>query len=229
MEPQFRLIKTPGVEVTVRGAVSHELVWHRYESRPGPQRVERAVALTFDDGPWPGSTLKILAVLRRFHVKATFFAIGFQADAYPDLIRAEHRAGMTVGNHTYNHPEVPPFDQLPRQLLDAEIQLGAKSLLRGGVVTRLLRPPAGSTSTAVVRAAQAANERVVLWSVDPTDWVAGRTAAQIRQSVLQAVQPGSIVDLHDGGGDRSATIRALPGIIKGIRHKHLRLVALQPQ
>jgi peptidoglycan/xylan/chitin deacetylase (PgdA/CDA1 family) len=71
-------------------------------------------------------------------------------------------------------------------------------------------------------------ERVVLWSVDPVDWASGVTAAQIKQRVLRAVQPGSIVILHDGGGDRSATVAALPGIIRGIRRKHLRLVPLSP-
>src|SRR5204863_7403712 len=102
------------------------------------------------------------------------------------------RAGMAVGNHTYNHPEVPPFGGLPRRLLDAEIGLGAQSLARIGIATRLLRPPAGSTSARVERAAEALGERVVLWSVDPVDWPEGVTSKQIRQRVLSAVQPSSI-------------------------------------
>jgi peptidoglycan/xylan/chitin deacetylase (PgdA/CDA1 family) len=228
-DPQFTLVRQPGVEVVVQGAVSHELVARRFHVTRGPEQVERAVALTFDDGPWPQSTPRVLAVLRRLHVRATFFVIGYLADAYPDLVRSERRAGMVVGNHTYNHPEVPPFDQLPRALVDDEIALGAASLGRAGVKPALFRPPAGSVSATVVRAAEAANERVVLWSVDPRDWEEGTTAREIKQRVLDAVQPGSIVELHDGGGDRSATIAALPGIVKGIRHRHLRLVTLTPR
>ena len=82
------------------------------------------------------------------------------------------------------------------------------------------------TGWAVVRDALSLGERIVLWSVDPGDWQKGATAKQIKRAVLGAVRPGSIVILHDGGGDRTATIAALPGIIKGIRHKGLRLVAI---
>jgi peptidoglycan-N-acetylglucosamine deacetylase len=226
--PQARLIRTPGVEIVVRGAVSHKVVSSRFQATGGPVHVERAVALTFDDGPSPVDTPKVLRILHRLHARATFFVIGFLVDAYPELVLRENRAGMAIGNHTYNHPEVPPFGSLPRRLLDAEIALGAKSLARIGIDTRLLRPPAGSTSTRVVRAAEAAGERVVLWSVDPVDWAPSVTSAQIKQRVLSVVQPGSIVILHDGGGDQSATVAALPGIIKGIRRKGLRLVPLSP-
>jgi len=68
----------------------------------------------------------------------------------------------------------------------------------------------------------------VLWSVDPRDWQPGTTAREITRNVLAAIRPGSIVELHDGGGDRSATLAALPAIVKGIRHRGLRLVALAP-
>jgi peptidoglycan-N-acetylglucosamine deacetylase len=226
--PQSRIERTAGVEIVVRGAVSKKLVSSRYRAVEGPTTIERAVALTFDDGPSPTDSLRVLKVLRRMHVRATFFVIGYLVDSYPDIVAREHKAGMVIGNHTYNHPEVPPFGQLPQRLLEAEIALGAQSLTRIGITTNLLRPPAGSSSPAVVRAAEAAGERVVLWSVDPADWQDGVRAAQIKKRVLSAVQPGSIVTLHDGGGDQSATVAALPGIIKGIRRKHLRLVPLTP-
>jgi peptidoglycan/xylan/chitin deacetylase (PgdA/CDA1 family) len=76
----------------------------------------------------------------------------------------------------------------------------------------------------VLEAAGVAGERIVLWSVDPRDWSHGSTAKQIVRRVLSAVRPGSIVLLHDGGGDRSETVKALPGIVKGIRKMGLRLV-----
>jgi len=88
------------------------------------------------------------------------------------------------------------------------------------------RPPGGSYSDFVVRTAEAAGMRVVLWSVDPLDWQKGTTAREIVERVLDSVQPGSIVVLHDGGGDRSATIEALPKIIRGIRKKGLEFAVL---
>jgi peptidoglycan/xylan/chitin deacetylase (PgdA/CDA1 family) len=224
--PQFLLARTPGVEVIVRGAISHELVSARFQPSPRRPIVERAVALTFDDGPSPTNTPRVLAVLRHLHVHATFFVVGYLVEQYPQIIALERRDGMTVGNHTYNHPEVPPFAQLPSQLIQDEIALGAQSLTRVGIQPRLLRTPAGSFSRTVIRVATALGERVVLWSVDPTDWRPGVTARQIAARVLGAVHPGSIVILHDGGGDRTATIRALPIIVRGIRQKGLRLVAI---
>jgi peptidoglycan/xylan/chitin deacetylase (PgdA/CDA1 family) len=227
-DPQFTLSRSPGREFVIRGALSHKLVAVRFERHPGRTESERAVALTFDDGPSPQYTARILAILRRLHVRATFFVIGYLADEYPALVRQELRAGMTVGNHSYNHPEVPPFDQLPTQLAADEISLGGQSLRRAGATPMLFRPPGGSFSTQLTQTAEKLGERIVLWSVDPRDWQPNTSPGQIVRGVLTAVRPGSIIDLHDGGGDRTATLTALPTIIKGIRKRHLRLVALTP-
>ena len=224
-DPQFSVAYVRGEEVIVRGALSHELVSAHFRPQ-GPARVQRVVALTFDDGPWPSSTPRILDTLRRLHVRATFFVIGYLAQQYPALVRRELRLGMVVGNHTYNHPQVPPFGELPLPLLRDEIALGQQILTRLGVRTHLFRPPGGSTSSNVVRAAAALGDRVVLWSVDPSDWQPGVSAGHVAQRVLSAVRPGSIVILHDGGGDRSATRAALPRIVKGIRARGLRIVPL---
>jgi peptidoglycan-N-acetylglucosamine deacetylase len=224
-DPQFTVNRIPGEQLIVRGAVSHELVASRF--RPtGPAKVPRTVALTFDDGPSPQFTPRILRALVKLRAHATFFVIGYLAQASPDLVRREVRLGMAVGNHTYNHPQVPPFDQLPQRLLADEIELGARILAGLGVRPSLFRPPGGSTSARIVKAAAAQGQRVVLWSVDPGDWIPGVSPRQIARSVLSAVRPGSIVILHDGGGDRSATLAALPRIVRGIRRRHLRLVTL---
>jgi peptidoglycan/xylan/chitin deacetylase (PgdA/CDA1 family) len=225
--PQFFVDRVPGRWVIERGAVSHELVSSRFQPT-GPARPQRAVALTFDDGPSPEYTPRILARLAKLHVPATFFVIGYLAAEYPSLVRREARMGMVVGNHSYNHPEVPPFDQLPLPLLRDEIALGDKALAGLGLQTRLFRPPGGGTSARLVDAAAALEQRVVLWSVDPTDWEPGITAKEIAQRVLASIRPGVIVDLHDGGGDRSATLAALPAIVHGIRARGLHLVALEP-
>jgi len=226
-DPQFTLARVPGEQLIVSGALSRKLVSVQFRAR-GAARVERAVALTFDDGPSPTYTPRILAVLRRLRVRASFFVVGYLADAYPQLVTRERRQGMAVGNHTYNHPEVPPFDRLPKRLLKDEIALGVQSLARLGIRARLFRPPGGSSSPAVVHAAAALDERVVLWSVDPGDWRPGATARAIVARVLSKLRPGSIVILHDGGGDRSATVAALPALVRRIRQRGLRLVALTP-
>jgi peptidoglycan-N-acetylglucosamine deacetylase len=88
------------------------------------------------------------------------------------------------------------------------------------------RPPGGAASPAVVAAAQGLGDPTVLWSVDPADWQPGVTADQLVQRVLAAARPGAIVLLHDGGGNRSATVAALPAIIDGLRRLGLTLTAL---
>jgi peptidoglycan/xylan/chitin deacetylase (PgdA/CDA1 family) len=224
-DPQFTVSRTPGEQVIVSGALSHELASVRFQPS-GAARVPRAVALTFDDGPSPQFTPRVLAALTRLRVRATFFVIGYLAEANPDLVRRELSLGMTVGNHSYNHPQVPPFAQLPPRLLADEIALGGQVLSKLGARPRLFRPPGGSSSPALVRAAAALGQRVVLWSVDPADWSPGSSAKEITKRVLSAVRPGSIVILHDGGGNRSATLAALPAIVHGIRHRGLHLVAI---
>jgi peptidoglycan/xylan/chitin deacetylase (PgdA/CDA1 family) len=105
--------------------------------------------------------------------------------------------------------------------------LGEQVLSRLGARPRLFRPPGGSTSPQLVRAAAALGQRVVLWSVDPAHWTLGSSARKITKRVLAAVRPGSIVILHDdGGGNRTATLAALPAIVRGIRQRGLQLVAL---
>jgi len=193
-------------------------------SRPA---LPSAVALTFDDGPSPLYTPQVLAVLARYHVPATFFLVGYHVLQYPDLARAEVRAGMTVGDHSFDHPIYPPFAALTAEGITTEIARGRDALRGLTPPARLFRPPGGSYSPYVIATARRLGMRVVLWSVDPADWVIGTSSARIVARVLGAVRPGSIVIMHDGGGNRAATVAALPAIITGIRARGLRLVALQ--
>jgi peptidoglycan/xylan/chitin deacetylase (PgdA/CDA1 family) len=225
--PEFFLGTQPGRQIITRGTLSGKLVSSVFQPT-GPVDRPDAVALTFDDGPWPVTTEAILAVLEKYHVKATFFVIGFQAAARPELIRAEVAAGMTVANHSWDHPNSPPFRDLGEDRIHDEIVQNHQLLASLGAASTLFRPPGGSYSSAMIEQARALGDRIVLWSVDPKDWAAGATPKQIRLAVLDNVQAGSIVVLHDGGGDRSATVKALGGIIKGIRNRGLDLVALEP-
>ena len=185
------------------------------------------MALTFDDGPSPTYTPQILGLLRRDHVPATFFVIGELAERYPDLVRAEIRSGMSVGNHSWDHPESPPFVDLAPARVRSEISRTNAELARLGDRAHLFRPPGGSFDPSLVAVAQAESVRVVLWDVDPRDWAPGATARKIARAVLENVKPGAIVELHDGGGDRSATVAALPKIIRGIRRMGFRLGAIR--
>jgi peptidoglycan/xylan/chitin deacetylase (PgdA/CDA1 family) len=224
--PQYSLATRRTREVDLVGRSSGEIVSTRYHPM-GALDVPRAVALTFDDGPWPSSTRAILQVLRRHHVRATFFMIGRNVRRWPAIARDVVRAGMVVGNHSWDHPGRPMFEKLGPHRLQTELAHTSRALRDIGVTDPyLFRPPGGSWDPGVIREAARQGLRVVNWNVDPEDWRAGRSAKQVVHAVLSHVGPGSIVDLHDGGGNQRATIRALRTIIKRIRGMGLRLVAI---
>jgi peptidoglycan/xylan/chitin deacetylase (PgdA/CDA1 family) len=214
-------------EIETVGRRSGDVVDVRFQTRGRP-KVPDAVALTFDDGPWPGDTEALLRVLRRERVRATFFMIGSLVADHPDIVRSVLDAGHLLANHSLTHPIEPAFADLPAGRLEAEIAQAADALREAGSTPTLFRPPGGSSDEAVVLEAWRQRERVVLWSVDPHDWAAARTPKQIAKVVLRRVRPGSIVLLHDGGGDAADTIAALPKIIRGIRKMGLDLVTLDP-
>jgi peptidoglycan/xylan/chitin deacetylase (PgdA/CDA1 family) len=224
-DPQFSLSVARHEEVITEGAVSGEVGGIRFVPT-GRVKTPRTVALTFDDGPSPTYTPQILRLLRRDHVPATFFVIGELAQRYPNLVRAETRSGMSVGNHSWDHPESPPFVDLAAARLRSEITTTDAELARLGDRVHLFRPPGGSFDPSLVAVTEAQGLRVVLWDVDPRDWAPGATARGIARAVLGSVKPGAVVELHDGGGDRSATVAALPKIVRGIRKMGFRLRAI---
>jgi peptidoglycan/xylan/chitin deacetylase (PgdA/CDA1 family) len=222
-DPQFSLETGAGLQTLTAGAISGRAATATFE-QAGAVRTPNAVALTFDDGPWPDSTAKVLGILSKAKVKATFFLVGKQVRKHPEIAREELAAGMTLGSHSFSHPQ--PFGALPGQDMQREIDQGVAALADLGVRSVLFRPPGGAIPPAVVSAARARGLRTIVWSVDPVDWKRGTTADQITERVLQQAKPGSIVLLHDGGGDRSATVEALPRIIDGLKRRHLALVTL---
>jgi peptidoglycan/xylan/chitin deacetylase (PgdA/CDA1 family) len=221
--PEFSLRTYRIRQVTVEGRISGEPV--SFDEVPrGKGTAPMAVALTFDDGPWPGATDRVLAILRRFHVRATFFMVGRQVESYPGVVHRVMAAGHEIGNHSFDHPE--GFAALTDDRVAAEMA-DTNALLAGlGVTPTSFRPPGGSYDDAVVAAARAQAMRTVLWDVDPRDWVSGVPAKLIVSSVLRRVRPGSIVLLHDGGGDAQHTIKALPDLIRGLRHRGYRFVMI---
>jgi peptidoglycan/xylan/chitin deacetylase (PgdA/CDA1 family) len=171
---------------------------------------QKVVYLTFDDGPTAKWTLQILEVLARYDAHATFFVLGEQAKQYPELIEQELAAGHTLGNHSFAHLSM---DGVTRRGFLREVESTADIL--GNAGTQCLRPPYGAVDAYTRLYAAEIGYRIVLWDVDPQDWRRlGVTA--IMTSVLDEVQPGDIVLFHDGGGDRSQTVRALELILKAL-------------
>ena len=222
-DPQVSLARGPGRLVLAEGTRSGKIADATFYP-DGPDQVPREVALTFDDGPWPGTTRQVLEILRRERVPATFFLVGQQARRHPELVREIQAAGHTVATHSEAHPK--HLAGMPLERAAEEIRAGKQALEALGVTPAHFRPPGGSTSQALVEAARRQGLRTVLWDVDPRDWERGSTPEGITRKVLDAARPGSVILLHDGGGDRSATVAALPGIIEGLREKGLGFTAL---
>ncbi|WP_078892054.1 polysaccharide deacetylase family protein [Streptomyces sp. NRRL S-350] len=174
----------------------------------------KVVYLTFDDGPSPAYTPGVLATLARYGVRATFFEIGQNVNAHPSLTAQVAKQGHSVQNHSWSHPDLR---KLSGSALDAQLVNTDKAIRAGtGRTPNCLRPPYGAVNGAVRARAAALGKQVVLWSVDPVDWSRPGTAA-IRSRVLDNVRPGSVILLHDGGGDRSQTVAALPAIISTLK------------
>jgi peptidoglycan-N-acetylglucosamine deacetylase len=173
------------------------------------------VALTFDDGPGP-QTPAVLAELKKADVPATFFVIGANVKQNPEVLNQIVAAGHEVGVHTWNHKDMTTLDPKEQK---AEIESTAGEILAvGGVASRLFRAPYGSVNPAVLKQAEDAKLLSVLWDVDTVDWT-GPGTEQIVQNTVSKAQPGSIILLHDGGGDRATTVAAIPKIVKELRAK----------
>ena len=182
----------------------------------------RLVALTFDYGP-SIYTPRVLDVLRAFRAHATFFVIGRQVGQYPGFVREVVDEGDEVGNHTYTHADLLYLsdDGIKAQL--EETQHAVK--VAAGVTPVWFRPPEGAVDSRVAAVAASLDLHTVLWSVDPRDWSRPGTGA-IVQNVLAGVRPGSIILLHDGGGDRSETLAALPVILRTLQAQHFQVLTV---
>lgn len=190
------------------------------------------IALTFDDGPDSTYTPQILDVLERFHAPATFFIIGSAADLHPDLLTRIVNAGDEIGNHTFTHPDVSTISH--RQL---ELELNATERLFESTVGRrslLFRPPYGEDMEPTTRdqilpliTASRLGYYTIGMQIDPSDWRRPGVDAIINRTLAQAeAGQGNIVLLHDGGGDRSETVAALPTIIEQLRSHGFQLVTI---
>ena len=185
-------------------------------------RRKREVALTFDDGPGP-YTSRVLAVLHRFGVTATFFEIGREVRLYPRLTARLVSAGMVVGDHTESHL---PLAKLGLRAQASELDGGADSIRAADAPRPLLfRPPYGSFNAGTLRVLRERGMVMVLWTVDTGDY-ARPGVKRIVYTAVSGARPGAIILFHDGGGDRSQTVRALPRIIERLHQRRYHLVTV---
>ncbi|MEG3894740.1 MULTISPECIES: polysaccharide deacetylase family protein [unclassified Microcoleus] len=172
----------------------------------------KAIALTFDDGPWPTTTIQILDILKKNNIKATFFWVGRYLQTYPELGKQVAAAGHAIGNHTWNHQYIKYNEDGAAREIDRTSSLIEELT---GVKTSIFRPPGGIVNNGLAAYAQKKNYAVVLWSADSLDW---RTPTEsLMDNVMKQANSGGIVLMHDGGGNRSRTVEALPDIIARLR------------
>jgi peptidoglycan/xylan/chitin deacetylase (PgdA/CDA1 family) len=189
--------------------------------KDGSERA-REIALTFDDGPGP-YTPRVLDVLERFHVHATFFEIGEMLRYFSASTLRELRDGDVVGDHTETHPEMARLSaHQQREELFEQI---ARIELLGGPRPALFRPPYGSYDATTMRELRRLHLLMVLWSVDTEDYLQPGVST-IVQRALAGAHPGAIILMHDAGGTRTQTIEALPTIIRRLRARGYRLVTV---
>jgi peptidoglycan-N-acetylglucosamine deacetylase len=191
---------------------------HVTRGGPGPRRL----ALTFDDGPGP-NTRAVLEILAEHDAKATFFNLGDRVTARPWLARRQLREGHALGGHTNDHVRLAGVDGgAQREQLRLQDAAFADRLLPK---PRLFRPPYGSWDTTTRALLDRRRYLMVLWSVDTGDF-GDPGPATIAERALAGAEPGAIILLHDGPGDRPETVAALPLILEGLEARRLRPVTV---
>ena len=199
--------------------------YHRGILTNGPG-TKREIALTFDDAPDVNFTPKILDILKKNGVKATFFVVGWRVEAYPDIVKRIVADGHILGNHTYNHANLPKLkdDAFHEQIIKTDRIIENFT----GYIPNIVRPPYGNVTDRQVHWLVTQNKTIVNWNVDSLDWK-GLKAEQVTTNVLTHVHAGSIVLQHSGtgaGGDLSGTVNALPKIIDELKNEGFKLVTI---
>ena len=190
---------------------------------PGPAFPGHAVALTIDDGPHPVWTPKILKLLDRYHVPATFCLIGNQVRGHESVARSVVAAGHHLANHTWSHPT--KLHKFAPGRIHTEIEKAQEKIHSAtGYEPKLFRSPGGGWSSALSAQAAGFGMTCLDWSDDPRDWSRPGTPAIVHR--LLAARPGQILLCHDGGGDRSQTYAALQQVIPALLARGYHFVAL---
>jgi peptidoglycan/xylan/chitin deacetylase (PgdA/CDA1 family) len=185
---------------------------------------EKVVALTFDDGPDPRYTPRVLAILQKYGVKATFFEEARRVQAHPEIARAVLARGHSLGNHTCTHPYLNR--KSPREVA---AEMGGCERCFETLLHRkshLFRPPRGQWNPTIYREAKREDDRIILWTV-AVEHREVKTPRAMADRALSLLRPGGILLMHDGAGvDRESTVRALPLILEGLRRRGYRCVTV---
>jgi peptidoglycan-N-acetylglucosamine deacetylase len=197
-----------------------EIINHGHPSLP-------AVALTFDDGPSPRYTPKILELLAEYQAQATFFVLGRHAKQYPHLIQAIVADGHEIGNHSYNHLHLP---KVSRRVLAAEIDSTHTLLTQLGIpCPGLFRPPYSEVSSQQEQYTAKCGQRLILWNINAGDYL-GINGPEIANRVLQQISNGAIIVMHDSDefdrADRQPTVEALRLLLPALKERGLRLLTV---
>jgi cellulose synthase/poly-beta-1,6-N-acetylglucosamine synthase-like glycosyltransferase/peptidoglycan/xylan/chitin deacetylase (PgdA/CDA1 family) len=213
----------------------------KYEAYPLSYHIDqigaaqKKLALTFDDGPDPRWTPKILDILKEKKAPAAFFAIGTDANQWPQILKREFAEGHTIGNHTYAHPN---WEEVSNTQIRWELNLTERLIESTlGVKSILFRPPYGidhqpeyAEEVAHLPAAQEMGYLIIGQKIDPHDWKQKNgkqiPAQEIVDNVIRDADNGNIILLHDGGGDRTQTLAALPQIIDELRARGYEFVSV---
>lgn len=188
-----------------------------------PDAPPNAIALTIDDGPVPVWTPRVLNVLERFDVKATFCMIGAQVHGRPWLPRAIAAEGHGLANHSYRHPMHLAHLPLPR--IEVEVARCSEAIHTAtGTVPKFFRSPGGNWTPAVMSTVARNGLIPIDWDVDPDDW-ARPGVPHITQTLLKA-KAGDILLCHDGGGDRSQTVAALETVLPALKARGLQFIRI---
>ena len=187
---------------------------------------QKVAALTFDDGPDQRFTPKVLDVLNKHHVKATFFLLGTRVQKYPNVVKRIRNEGHAIGNHTYWHPDLSKSDV---QTMVWEIEKNEQEIMKIiDLKTNLFRAPYGAFNDEQVKKLRDLGYRGVGWSIDTEDW-RNLPPQQIKQNVLHTIHPGAIILMHSAGHwtqDLSGTVEALDEIIPFLRQQGYQFVTV---
>lgn len=179
---------------------------------------QKYIALTFDDGPLPATTTKIIQTLAKKDVKATFFLLGQNAKAYPDLVKQLYESGHELASHSYSHPSLK---NLSKEAIQNEILATDKAIFEAtGQLPKTLRPPYGAINADV---AAIVGKPIVQWSVDSLDWKS-KNATAIQKIIQKTVTSGSIILMHD---IQPATAEALEKVIDSLTTQGYQFVTVQ--
>jgi peptidoglycan-N-acetylglucosamine deacetylase len=185
---------------------------------------EKVIALTFDDGPWPETTEKILATLKQEKIKATFYMIGQPLKSFPEIGKKVLADGHVIANHTLHHW----YKQMSPLVAQREIEDTSKIIKEVlNVETAYFRPPGGMLTNGLVAYALKHNQSVNMWSVDSGDSHPRRPSPEaMLKTILDGATPGGIVLMHDGGGSHDNTAKAVPQIIAKLRAQGYKFVTV---